>query len=99
MNFPRCYDDCMSEAAIERALHEARNLRRHATQTQARAEEATEEAAIAALKAGYSSARIMRELGIAESRMRAIRTKNGIGPDPRYAHLRPPVPGKKENPS
>lgn len=23
--------------------------------------------------------------------------ENNIGPDPRYAHLRPPVPGKKEN--
>lgn len=91
----------MSESAdpILDALHAARRLRTTANAAAAAAATAEEEAVCDALDAGMSSARIMREAGLAESRVRAIRIENGFGPDPRYAHLRPPVPGKKETPS
>ncbi|HEU5429530.1 MAG TPA: hypothetical protein VFU74_21805 [Actinocrinis sp.] len=82
--------------AILRGLHHALRLTEEAGRAKTRADDAMEEAVTAALAAGYPKTRIMREAKIAESRLRAIRDKHGISPDPRYAHLKPPPGGKKE---
>lgn len=92
-------EEANTTPAILRGLHQALRLAEEADRAKTRADNAMEEAVVAALRARYPKTRIMREAKIAESRLRAIRDKHGIGPDSRYAHLKPPPGGKKENPS
>lgn len=80
----------MDQATALRALREARNLNRVAKNAKQRADEATEEAVVGGFEAGFGITLIASESGVSESKIRAIRDKNGIAPDPRYAHLRPP---------
>ena len=88
----------MDQAAALRGLREARNLNRAATNARKRADEATEEAVVGAFGAGIGITQIASESGVSESKIRAIRDKHGIAPDPRYAHLRPPTATKEEAP-
>jgi hypothetical protein len=88
--------DTPEQTTALRALREANNLRRNANRAAALAEHAEEEAVILALRARLGRTRITHETGLAESKIRTIRINNNIPPDPRYAHLRPPVPGKHE---
>lgn len=85
----------MDQDAALRALREARNLNRHAKNAKRRADEATDEAVVAAFGAGLRIGQIAAELTLSESKIRIIRDKHGIAPDPRYAHLRPPPPTKE----
>lgn len=81
----------MDQPTALRALREARNLNRAAKSAKQRADEATEEAVVSAFKANIGITQIASESGASESKIRAIRDKHGIAPDPRYAHLRPPT--------
>lgn len=56
----------------------------------------TNEAILDALRAGQPTGLIATALDVSETHVRTIRRKGGLSPDPRYAHLRPPVPAKKE---
>lgn len=86
----------MDQATALRALREARNLNRAAKNAKQRADEATEEAVVGAFKADIGITQIASESGVSESKIRAIRDKHNIPPDPRYAHLRPPAKPKKD---
>lgn len=86
----------MDQDTALRALREARNLNRAAKTAKARADAATTEAVVAAFESGLGITRIASESGISESKIRAIRASNDIPPDPRYAHLRPPVGTEQE---
>lgn len=85
----------MDEAAALRGLREARNMNRHAKSAKERADERTDEAVVDAFRVGLGISRIAAEIGISESKVRAIRDKHGIAPDPRYAHLKPPTKEKE----
>jgi len=86
----------MDQDEALRGLRHARNLNRSAKEAKTRADEATTEAVVAAFESGLGITRIASESGISESKIRAIRAKNDIPPDPRYAHLRPPVATKTD---
>lgn len=72
-------------------------MNRHAVNARKKADEVTEEAVVDAFGAGLGMTQIATELDVSVSKVRGIRDKHGIAPDPRYAHLRPPTSAKEGN--